>query len=294
MSKMTTETNRFETTEPLMRPHQVREHEEDLRATKKMLSAPEFIRGQLASVGDARKRMVKTEKMLEEQAPKPYAAVQKDAAVKREKELRDRIVPAMQSDKEMRHNPAGAVDRLLRFERRFKKDINEWKNIRLRLNADASVDGLADEVDVANLEQYRPRESSQDLNMHDPQVPVTDYHYGDVRPGTVVFDDDELALLGQVSPGVQSRLALMTNEERQQIMDLVQLVSADLREKETAPPPPIDTPEIEDISGMPWNDLQVFAKQVGLPIGTKGCSSRKEVEAAVTKRLQDSQAPEEG
>lgn len=109
---------------------------EDPRADKKMM------RRQLAGI----------DRMMEAQAPEPLQPSEKDEMAKEEKRLRAQITEGMPDDETMRKNPPGAVDWHMSWERKNKRDIMRWKNIRLQLAGDET-----DNHEIANLERYRPK-----------------------------------------------------------------------------------------------------------------------------------------
>ena len=100
---------------------------------------------------------------LETQAPKQLKGKELDAVVRREKELRDMIVPNMLSQAEMRQGPPGSVGREIAFQKRFTPEIIEWKNCQRTINYDS------EDPDVANLERFRPVVSRG--NLDNAQIP---------------------------------------------------------------------------------------------------------------------------
>lgn len=68
------------------------------------------------------------------------------------------VVPNMLSQAEMRQAPPGAVGRELAFQKRFKPEIIEWKNLQRTIHYDS------EDPDVANLERFRPVASRGNLD----------------------------------------------------------------------------------------------------------------------------------
>lgn len=105
-----------------------------------------------------RRNLKKVEHDLETQSPPVLKGPKLDAVAKRERELREEIVPNMLSQAEMRQAPPGAVGREMAFQKRYKEKIIEWKNCRRTLFRDS------DDPDVANLEVFRPVVSQGNLD----------------------------------------------------------------------------------------------------------------------------------
>lgn len=92
----------------------------------------------------------KSKKQLEEGSPVPLVGKEKDKLHDLEKKLRTKIAENMPTEEVMRKNPPGAVDWHQRWEKKNKKLIKIWKNIRIQLNPDSS------DRDLCNFERYRP------------------------------------------------------------------------------------------------------------------------------------------
>lgn len=164
-----------ESTAPLLRPHQVEKQQSELRRLEGILSAPPHIQGMIQDRGEIQKQHRRVKGMVESQTPKPYAAGEKDAAAARLRDLEGQIGAGMLSHAEMRRNPAGAVDRHRKWERRNKKAIEEAKNIKLRFHATGDdPDRLDDERDVANIDYLRPETSRMNLDV--TQIAGKDIH----------------------------------------------------------------------------------------------------------------------
>lgn len=112
----------------------------------------------------------RAKKQLNEQSPEPLSGKEKDTLNKLEKQLREKFTQNMPTQEVMRKNPAGAVDWHQRWEKRNKKLIRMWKNIKIQLNPDSQ------DRDLANIERYRPS-GAVDRLRGDAQIPgVMSYH----------------------------------------------------------------------------------------------------------------------
>lgn len=94
--------------------------------------------------------MNKAKRMLQAGSPEPLTGKEKDTLAALEKKLAARIRENMPTEETMRKNPVGAVDHASRWEKRNKKIIRMWKNVRIQLNPESS------ERDLANVERLRP------------------------------------------------------------------------------------------------------------------------------------------
>lgn len=207
-------------TDPLLRPHQVKNYEEDraaLRAKLRMTN-PDGSRADghyIQDKGEAVKQLRRLEKTMEPQLPKPFKGAELDAAVRLEKALREQWTEGMPSDEEMRKNPPHAVQKHMAWEKRNKRAVVEWKNLQLRLNVGS------DDRSVTNIEQHRPRASS--LNMDGAQIQGVQYYLP--PPGaapSAVFSEAQLAMLELLIPGARERIGTMDNKTRRAIKDALQ------------------------------------------------------------------------
>jgi hypothetical protein len=87
---------------------------------------------------------------LEENSPPQLSAPTRDALLKRQRELREKIKDGMLTHEEMRRNPPGAVDRHRRWEKQNTDRILEYKNVCRALEPDS------DAKDLASVEVFRP------------------------------------------------------------------------------------------------------------------------------------------
>lgn len=116
-----------------------------------------------------RKQIRRVEHALETQSPPILTGPDLDKEVRLERELREKIVPNMASQEEMRKAPAGSVGRFMAFEKKYKQDILRWKNCQRTIHRDS------EDPDIANLERFRPTVSQH--NMHGAVIPGQDYDF---------------------------------------------------------------------------------------------------------------------
>ena len=196
-----------EDTKPLLRPQQIEEMADEKQRLERTLEAPPHIRSQVQDVGAMRRQLRALNVQLEAQSPKPYPHADVDKAVKREKELREQFTAGMPTQAEMRKTPTGAVDKHMAWERRNKKVIMEWKNIRLRLQQSGGIDGMYDARDVANIERYRPAGGSGELPMHNPLIAGKDIHIPPNVEIRNVASDDQKAIWAKEKMDLIQKLA---------------------------------------------------------------------------------------
>ena len=189
-----------------------------------MLSAPPHIRSQLQDGGAHVQNQVKGVDAMLAQAAKPIPAEEIDTAVKQEQDLREKWLSGMPTQAEMRRNPSGAVDKHRAWEKRSKVNVLEWKNLRRRLHASGiSHHGLADESDISNVEMYRPQGGSGELNMHGEQISGKIIHLPPAGSGpTAVMSDEQADLLKSVNPDLHAKMATLSNDERAEVLELVE------------------------------------------------------------------------
>lgn len=216
-----------ESTTPLLRPAQAQEWREQADGLRQLLSAPPHIANRIEDRGQLTKNLRALERDLRSQEPKPYDTNELDAAVQRSKQLKAEMVEGMPTQAEMRRNPAGAVDKHRRWEKRNKKKLAEWKNIGLRLHQTGDID-LPDATDVVNFERYRPIGGAQQLNMDNEQI------QGSIQIGptpgagpATVFSTEETETLRAIDPEIHGRLALMSNDQRALVKQFMQNLGGD-------------------------------------------------------------------
>lgn len=235
---------------PLMRPHQTEALKEEARAIEAMLNAPPHISSAIQNRGDIVRHFNTLTNDIENQTPKPYRDTEIDLARRREVELRETITQGMPTQKEMRRNPAGAVDKHLKWERENKQNILEWKNIRLRLHNGGHLNEIPEARDVANFEQYRPADASHELNMHNMQISGKDYYLPPTGSGPVaVMSDEQADVLKQVNPELFSKMAMLSNDQRAEILNMVNHYIS-LPEEVPINPDPIQTEGIQGLNSI--------------------------------------------
>ena len=221
-----------ETTKPLLRPDQLAEMEDEKRRLQSVLDAPPYIASGVDRV-EVGRQLRNLKKQLETQTPRPYEGGEKDAAVKRETELREEFTRGMPTQAEMRRSPAGAVDKHTQWERRNKAAILEWKNIRRRLFMGGDLSESAGEVDHANIEMYRPRSASHELDMYGEQIVGREYYLpppGAALPVTMSQEQSDMLL--RVDPKLHGKMTTLSNADRAEVLSQVDdLIAKEKNEK---------------------------------------------------------------
>ena len=146
-------------TPQFLRKRQIDEYEADIGSLQKSLSHPK-----IQDKAVVKGKLHRMQKALQEQSAPDLTPAMKDKAVKRGTELEAKIREGMPSSEEMRKNPPGAVGKHMRWEKKNKAGIMEWKNIQVAMNKGS------DDPDLANVERLRPATSS--LNMQNAQIAV--------------------------------------------------------------------------------------------------------------------------
>jgi hypothetical protein len=146
----------------LLRPHQRVEMESEKESLQAKLKNPN-----IEDKGAVQRQLNRMNQQIETQTPRPFLPTEIDSAVKKEAELREKILVGMPSQEEMRKSPPGAIGKHMRWEKQNKKNLEEWKNLKLRLNHEDT------DPDVANFERFRPTSSS--LNMDNAHIPGNQY-----------------------------------------------------------------------------------------------------------------------
>lgn len=147
-----------------LRPAQMAEALQDIKAAKAQLDDP-----RVQDKGAVRTRLTNLQRDYDNQAPRSITDGRlKDKLANEAKQLLEEITPGMLSQEEMRKNPAGSVDKHMRWERANKGKIKRWKKLMTVLNADNTNPGTWDR-DAANLEKFRPA-SAMDRLRTDAQI----------------------------------------------------------------------------------------------------------------------------
>ncbi len=187
---------RVERLEPYLRPNQINELVEERNGIEATLTGPDHVRNVVQDRAAMVRQIRAIDRQLAENAPRPYAEAEIDTAARRESELRERLTSTMLTQAELRRNPVGAADKLRGWEAKYKQDVLEWKNLRLRLHASGQIDDVPDARDVANLERFRPTYSPAELNMHGEQIPGKQFFMppGPIAVRNVMSDEDRAAM----------------------------------------------------------------------------------------------------
>lgn len=195
---------------PLLRNDQVVEMEEDKLAAENKLRNPQF-QGDKGAVAVQLRAL---NEQLESQRPRAYGAAEIDAAVRREAELRGQWSQGMLSQEEMRKCPPGAADRHRAWEKHNLKAIEEWQNIRRRLNAGG------EDTDYASIELYRPKINT--MNMDNALIPGKLIFLPPAGAGApVTFSAEQIALLAELAPELRDKLASMSNPQRAEVKEVL-------------------------------------------------------------------------
>jgi len=135
-----------------LKPSQRTAIEQDLVASEELLTNPNM--SSYITDKSALRRQVKQMKdTLDTQSPQPYeTSTEKNAAVKRERQLREEFTQGIPSKEEMRRNRGGdgTVYKHMKWEKANKAKILEWREIIKRLESDS------DDPDLTNYERFRP------------------------------------------------------------------------------------------------------------------------------------------
>jgi len=220
MQTFTKDEGRFERTAPLLKQSQLQEMGQERDRLKQTLHAPPHLRNAIQDASTMFGVLKRLESSLERDTPREYAGAELDKAVRREKELREKIMKGMPTSEEMRRNPPGALDKHMQWEARNKADIGEWKNIRRRMMASGAVESSVSDASVANVEMLRPSGGHQ-LSMDGAQIPVAKTYYG-LGGRSSTFTDEELVLLEKVAPRLKEMIALLSADQRDEIKTSLQ------------------------------------------------------------------------
>lgn len=212
----TAEKGRLERTAPYLKQSQIEDMQSERKRLSETLNAPPHLRRAIQDPALMAKTLRGIEKSLNEDSPRPYEGSEKDAAVKREKELREKFVADMPTQAEMRRAPPGALDKHIMWEQKHEADIGEWKNIRRRQLESGMLPSSMSERSASNIELYRPAGGSGEMNMDNAQIPQTRTFYG-LGGRSTPFTDDELAVLKVLAPAIYEKVALLSADQRDEV-----------------------------------------------------------------------------
>lgn len=223
-------------TDNLLHPQQVTELNAVKQQNNDMLNSAPHIRSQIEDPQAMVDQIRAADNDLK-QAAREIPPDQIDAAVKLEEALREKWVPGMCTQAEMRKNSPGCVDKHRKWEATHKTDVLQWKNICRRLHASGiSKNRLEDEGDISNIEMFRPVGGSGELSMDNAQIPGKDWKLP--PPGAdpvVIFTQEEKDLLEKIDPELREALVVMPNDLRRKVLDLVQMPKPTAVPVETKP-----------------------------------------------------------
>lgn len=231
----------------LLRPIQVSELKAEKQDLERKLSNP-----QIQDKGVVYQQLKKLSHQLEAQTPRQIDAKDMDSAIRRSNELKEEILVGMPSQEEMRKSPPGAVDKHMRWEKRNKNKIEEWKNLQLRINHDS------DERDIANFEKYRPTTST--LNMDNALIPGKMIILPHANAGLpVTFSDEQISALRSLNPEIADRLATLNNHQRQEVKKI--LTKEPIKKKREM------SPENREKARLRMHEMHAKRKEVSLSEG---------------------------
>ena len=116
--------------------------------------------GKLKEQNDRRKK-----NLLAQSPPTELKPGQRDKLARLEAAACDLVRENMPTAEAMRHNPPGAVDHHMAWDRHTKPALLTWKNVRILLNPHS------DAQDLANFERHRPGNAATRTLYTDAQIP---------------------------------------------------------------------------------------------------------------------------
>lgn len=266
-----TETARLEPSDrQYYRPDQVAEMQDEEKRITATLNGPPHVQSSIQDPGHMVKDLRRIRRQLEEQAPRPYDVADRDRAVAKEQELREKWLEGMPTHSEMRRNPAGAVDKHRSWDFRTKDFVLEWKNVCRRLHASGMIDGPADARDISNVEMYRPWGGAQEMNLDNPQIDGLVMHMPPGGPTVAKpFTKEKVDQLRELAPDLVDKLAVMDGDQRAAVMAIL----------ESKPPSVEGSYKAVKREGARWWDVSkgdVRANEIGL--------SQEDAEALATQK----------
>jgi len=194
-----------------LRPNQVDELEGEVKTAEAALAPENAVFAKNLDRGAMAKQLKNAKTMLHDQSPPEVKKGEADKLVAQERELRETILIGMPSQEEMRKNPPGAVAKHREWERRNKENVQNWKNIKLRMNLGS------DDQDIANLEAHRPIRNT--LNMDGAQIPGTQHYFpqGQIEVKNVMdieHKQKQLDAMAERTKFLDEAGQLITDEER--------------------------------------------------------------------------------
>lgn len=196
------------TNKVLLRPHQMVQHEEDIRQCEADLA-----NAGVKMKGIVRQRKKALEKQYLEQAPQPITdGALRDKMAKRINALEEQIKVGLPTAEEMRKATNITVEQHRKWERLNKPKIKEWRNLLRQLNTDTSDPDTHDRS-LGDIERLRPM-SAQDRLRTDGFI-TGKMSYGSVpqERWDMVFDPPQNTALEQAKRAhmVEPESPLMDN-----------------------------------------------------------------------------------
>ena len=263
-------------TENVLLPRQVSALRDEKAQLEGMLNSPPHVRALLQDPKGVVRRIQNADKVLE-QAPQPIPPDQKDAAVRAERELRDKWSAGMPTQAEMRKNPSGAIGKNIEWKNRTKLDVGTWKNLRRRMQESGMMNDH--DVDGSNIERFRPVGGAQELNMDNTQIPGVNYHLPpEGAAPAVIFSAADQAKLKKLDPELSAALALLPNDARQTILDEMNAPQKKTRGKR---PPDTEFAQLRrQAKGLGINTFQLSKDAIRKAVGAANRAASETAEAA--------------
>lgn len=243
------------TNKVLLRPHQMVQHEEDIRQCDADLA-----NAGVKMKGIVRQRKKALEKQYLEQAPQPITdGALRDKVAKRINDLEEQIKVGLPTAEEMRKATNLTVEQHRKWERLNKPKIKEWRNLLRQLNTDTSDPDTHDRS-LGDIERLRPM-SAQDRFRSDGFI-TGKMSYGSVPQENwdAIFEEPQNTALKQAErvheasiPGpppdkpVKRELTPEQKEKRREIM-----AKARAARKPKAEP---DVPASEPVQDVPAEEV---------------------------------------
>lgn len=239
---------------PILRYHQREELQQEIQDIDNALNPQNPFKMRTGTdVAEASSRMRRLKKQLVDYSPTEVDGRVKDKLAARAKAIEEEVLNGMPTQEEMRKNPAGMVGRHMRWEKKFKRKILEWKNIQQMLEPDSN------DPDLSNFERLRPS-GEMDRFRGDAQInglmsygnipqEFWDLVFKGAKPNSALEQVKKVETEAQAQPDasekIDKRKLPRTEEQKQALRDRLALARA---KKETAQPgDPVSPPEGESV-----------------------------------------------
>lgn len=202
------------------RPDQIEETTSEADRLAGMLNAPPHIANQVSNRQELARSLAGLRRSLARHSPAAYRGKEMDEARSRAAHLESEMKAGMPTHEEMRVGGAGMADKLLKWEKKHKKNAIEWKNLQTRMHVTECEGGRIERVkDLGNVDRFRPTGKA---DVTDAQIKTTDFHFA---PGpvttSVIFSDAEIATIREAQPDLGKMLGQMSNEQRALLKSLL-------------------------------------------------------------------------